>query len=360
MATARTEVSELSVCVGLNAIREHRSLPLSQFSFLEAAQNYCSLEQCWMLNDKIRNMRQNTFSEQVMLGYAMAFSIADKLNYEISDVRWNGFSVTDDSPADVYVSGIGISIKNNSNIIGNLGLSHLTKIISDNPLPRGTDIFEHFAKREYLHWFCCAIESLPHYWHSDNEDCSVCYDDRHLTIIHDTDIVKFNVDDIDSVPSCYDKMRKAGIKPSKSLSKAIASMMPTAEYIDAKSTCANKTGKAFVEYLSSNIKENGLPRLIGCRESEYWYCKGTSLRDIIINKVPSISDMQGKLRLTNIGYSVPKSQLNVLFSITNIETNRKIDMRAEARFSHGQFCGIPETKMYYANTTTPDMLYSAI
>lgn len=46
---------------------------------------------------------------------------------------------------------------------------------------------------------------------------------------------------------------------------------------------------------------------------------------------------------------MPKSQLNIYTTIENIETKSKLVVRNELRYSHGQFNGTPEAKMYIDN-----------
>lgn len=60
---------------------------------------------------------------------------------------------------------------------------------------------------------------------------------------------------------------------------------------------------------------------------------------------------------------VPKSQLNVYFTfeISNSNGLNSIIFRVECRYSHGQFKGVPEAKLYYTdNINQLKNLYNVI
>ncbi|MBD3793835.1 MAG: hypothetical protein IE889_06695, partial [Campylobacterales bacterium] len=65
-----------------------------------------------------------------------------------------------------------------------------------------------------------------------------------------------------------------------------------------------------------------------------------------VYRVPSREEFSSKIKIVDIGWSVPKSQLNILTVIENTETQESLIFRNEMRYSHGQFNGTPEAKMY--------------
>ena len=85
--------------------------------------------------------------------------------------------------------------------------------------------------------------------------------------------------------------------------------------------------------------------LFRIEKQEYYYAKTTN-KTIEVYKIPSQSEFKTKVDITNIRSSVPKSQLNIFTTIENIKTNEKLVVRNELRYSHGQFNGTPEAKMY--------------
>lgn len=96
-------------------------------------------------------------------------------------------------------------------------------------------------------------------------------------------------------------------------------------------------------------------------EDEYYF--GKCLNEIpYLFKVPS-KDKCDIISLT-IDYNVPKSQLNVLFTFEVVirlnghGKNNTIKMHVECRYSHGQFNGIPEAKLYCKDSL--DKLYHEV
>lgn len=59
-------------------------------------------------------------------------------------------------------------------------------------------------------------------------------------------------------------------------------------------------------------------------------------------------------------YEVPESQLNIISTFQNIHTGKILQFRNECRFSHGQFNGTPEAKMYATRTTNLTDLYEPL
>lgn len=59
-------------------------------------------------------------------------------------------------------------------------------------------------------------------------------------------------------------------------------------------------------------------------------------------------------------YEVPGSQLNIITTFKNKSTGKILEFRNECRFSHGQFNGTPEAKMYVAKNTSLTNLYETL
>ncbi|MDH3269132.1 MAG: hypothetical protein OEM46_09800 [Ignavibacteria bacterium] len=82
-------------------------------------------------------------------------------------------------------------------------------------------------------------------------------------------------------------------------------------------------------------------------DDTYYY--GKSFGDAHLYQVPS--NKECKVKLINIEIKVPRSQLNVYFTfeISNNNGSNAVVFRVECRYSHGQFKGIPEAKLYYTD-----------
>jgi hypothetical protein len=91
---------------------------------------------------------------------------------------------------------------------------------------------------------------------------------------------------------------------------------------------------------------------------EYYFVKNSGKVEIF--KVPSMAAAVRIVRISEIRPSVPKSQLNIITNIENSRTGKVLTIRNELRFSHGQFNGTPEAKMYYENGGSLEVIYDPV
>ena len=100
-----------------------------------------------------------------------------------------------------------------------------------------------------------------------------------------------------------------------------------------------------VNNLNLNTKE--ILELLQIYDDPYYY--GKSYGALHLYKVPSNNEC--KVKLLDIEVKVPRSQLNVYltFNISNANGANNTNFRVECRYSHGQFKGIPEAKLYYTD-----------
>ena len=82
------------------------------------------------------------------------------------------------------------------------------------------------------------------------------------------------------------------------------------------------------------------------------------MSQVEIFKIPAAKFFTDNIVVDSIKASVPESQANILTTIRNTATNKTLTFRNECRFSHGQFNGTPEAKLYYENDMdTLDVIY---
>ena len=79
----------------------------------------------------------------------------------------------------------------------------------------------------------------------------------------------------------------------------------------------------------------------------YYY--GKSYSELHLYEVPANTECT--VKLIDVEIKVPQSQLNVYFTfeISNKIGSNNVIFRVECRYSHGQFKGIPEAKLYYTD-----------
>ena len=102
-----------------------------------------------------------------------------------------------------------------------------------------------------------------------------------------------------------------------------------------------------------------MPRFLRIHKKEYYYAK-TTQAGIEIYKVPSLSSFENSIIIESIKPSVPDKQANILTTIKNTKTGGTLVLRNECRFSHGQFNGTPEAKLYYENKGSLLVIYETI
>ena len=131
-------------------------------------------------------------------------------------------------------------------------------------------------------------------------------------------------------------------------------------YNNTKKACAITATNALAKELTENLNYHaGLPRFLRIHNHEYYYAK-TTHTGISILKVPDINSFGNDIIIESIKGSVPDTQANILTTIKNKKTNQTLVIRNECRFSHGQFNGTPEAKMYYESGSSLDIIYENI
>ena len=133
------------------------------------------------------------------------------------------------------------------------------------------------------------------------------------------------------------------------------------KYKTLKKDCSIKAGENLKEFILNNLNLNSekILELLQIYYQPYYY--GKSFGAMHLYKVPSNNEC--KIKLKDIEIRVPQSQLNVYFTfeISNKNDTNAIIFRVECRYSHGQFKGIPEAKLYYTdNVNYLKNLYTVI
>ena len=132
------------------------------------------------------------------------------------------------------------------------------------------------------------------------------------------------------------------------------------DYTFSKKQCAIAASEALADELNNNLNYRaGLPRFLRIHNFEYYYAKTTPY-GVEVLRVPSIKDFGNSIKIESIEASVPSTQANILTTIVNINTGRHLVLRNECRFSHGQFNGTPEAKMYYEHGGSLLAIYEPI
>lgn len=294
-----------------------------------------------------------------------------KVNPE-APITWEGNDTQKEDPVDVTIGDYGFSLKEESFILENMGLYKLLNCYTGSNYKK-RHIFKDYAKVEYESWFNITWKELLKFlninggmWIYNNIPKHKC---SKATLSSNIIKLEYFKDDKLVASSSLPVNCNLAIFESKTSSKTrenVFSKFINSElknnkiYNTYKRNCAIIAANNLATELTDNLDYHaGLPRFLRIHSKEYYYAKTTSA-DMAIFRVPPISSFGDEIVIDSIKSSVPDKQANILTTIKNKKTNRQLVLRNECRFSHGQFNGIPEAKMYYEHGGSLEVIYDKI
>lgn len=306
-----------------------------------------------MLAENIYRLEAFSGSQNEILrnSYKLARKIFKKLlsgTKGMPKIQWLGNDIRF-APCDIKVNGLSISLKEDSFILENMGLYKYISLMTGQKFKRGLHVFEHFAKDEYDEWFSCAWGKLidsKHRWElSKGKNVSTIeFKPGYVLLKLNEKVCTLPASDISI--SQYNETTTGAVR-EKVFSKWIKQMCEREkDYLQVKKNCAEVAGKNLCHFVNGNLSHDNLARFLGVRDFEYYYAKSTANETTML-KVPALKNFDRFFKVDRVKFSVPVSQLNIHTRIINKATGKAIEFRNECRFSHGQFNGIPEAKMYY-------------
>jgi len=362
MADILTHLRELSFGYGILSYKSTNFIETPK-SFL----NFCkkNINNCESLQIAQIAKNKDFFNEEekttIYNGIELAKYVIQKNIIEIEDINvsWLGNETQSGKAWDIKINGIYFSLKENSFILHNMGLYQIINIITDRAdYKRGLHVFEKFGLAELQYWFAITRDLMIQYLKKgtfqtkdkQGRTIKLAYsssEDSLYLFFYDNEERIYNFSTCTYQRFLNDTTSKYR---EKVFSKFINQNLQKNEtYLKYKKICAETAGKNLVDFLQKNIQNNPSPRslfsLFRITDESYYYAK-TTLDNIEVYKVPSKKNFHSKIKITDIKCSVPDSQLNLLTTIKNIDTHEELVVRNELRYSHGQFNGTPEAKMY--------------
>ncbi len=301
-------------------------------------------------------------------GYKLGKKIYKHPYFHISKnakINWLGNDTQKNDPIDISVDHYGFSLKEESFILKNMGLYQLLNNLTGSNYPRGLHIFNIFAKKEYEQWFAYTWNSLLKYlqkystWQfKKGKDVSkIIYNENSI-------LFSFNQESSCIPISIKTTSEYMNYTTSKIREKVFAKWIKDViandtYYIQLKKTCSKTAGKKVSDKINSEFCENNIYDFFRIDSKEYYYAKTTSTETTIL-KVPAKNDFHSIIEFQGCKYEVPASQLNIISTFQNKKTKKILEFRNECRFSHGQFNGTPEAKMYIGKDTSLVELYEPL
>jgi len=372
MADIRTSLRELSVIYGFithfDDLRKNRDYK-NDFWFVIKDKISASVIKTKFGNPKsIDTIHGPIIDNGIILAdeIVKAFSISS-----MPKIDWVGGLTQSESPADLIVNGIEISLKEDSFILENMGLYKLLNILTGSNHTRGNiHIFKRYAGECYRKWFDSTWSLLVSELETNKsvkidtvgkdykcgidlkgEMLSLWYKSKKITSATDLPkTIDFDSFERETNPLIREKVFSKWINQNLSSNDL---------YITAKKECAITAGKNLLSELKKNLSMANIARLLRLRNNKYYYCK-VNRKTAEIYEVPSISQFDKVFELSELNFSVPATQLNLLTTIKNKKTGATLSFRNELRFSHGQFNGTPEAKLYFDRDSSLENIYNKI
>ena len=379
MADIKTHLRELSVATTIGLMRDTIDFELKDlydsktfFSFAEqviacdisCAKNLC---ECSTFMGELRQIVNN--------GYNLGKSIFAHQHFVItkdSKITWQGNDTQKDDPIDITIGDYGFSLKEESFILENMGLYKLLNCYTGSSYKK-RHIFSDYAREEYETWFSVTWKELVNTLNSNDGKWSynnMIKNKKGIISINGQTVIleywknnKLDKSSVLPIDCTLLQFESGTLKETREevFCKYINQMLDkNKNYNIAKRACAIAAAEALAKELNANLNyKAGLPRFLRIHKSEYYYAK-TTPSGIEIFKVPSLASFENDIIIESIKSSVPDKQANILTTIKNSKTGKKLVLRNECRFSHGQFNGTPEAKMYYENGGSLLVIYESI
>ena len=379
MADIKTHLRELSVATTIGLLKN--GIPFTLVDFYNPPVFYSKAQQ--VISTDISNASNlcdmHSFTPELKLIIRNGFNLGSAIfkHSEFSNINknsiieWQGFDTAKDDPIDITVGPYGFSLKENSDILGNIGLYKLLNAFTGSNYTT-RHIFKDYAPHEYNAWFegtwNQSIKQLKNnrgIWKYENpskhENAIIKLFSNTVKLeYHKNGIIKKAILPLTCSLSLYEQKTTSKIR-EKVFSRFInTELSDNPTYRMLKRKCAIASATALAKELKDNLNYNTtLPIVLRIHDIEYYYAK-TTAAGIEIFKVPPISNFRDDIVIESIQGSVPKDQVNILTTIKNRKTGKSLVLRNECRFSHGQFNGTPESKMYYEHGGSLEIIYEKI
>jgi len=364
MADIKTILRELSVILGY--ILSKLKLTFTEDfidvkTYLDFIRKYCkNIDECNKEIQKIEELKSLIIHKDIIKnGLILGKSLFEKLKLD-GDIVWLGAKVKSTYPFDIKIGKTGISLKEDSFILKNPSFAdYLNALVQPKTLFKNIHVFRQFAPTEFKEWFDYTIKKLKETSIEFNTGQLIFnYPKKKFFIKKGLDELIFGNEDIVRCFKLNENMDEISFNSllggdiiEHTFSKWIKNELEKndTKYIFLKKNCSLKAGENLKEFITRNLNlnSNKILELLQIYDECYYY--GKSYGTVHLYKVPS--NRECRVKLLNIEIKVPKSQLNVYFTfeISNNNQLNPIIFRVECRYSHGQFKGIPEAKLYYTD-----------
>lgn len=297
-------------------------------------------------------------------GYNLAYKIVRSAYFHFhkdDQIKWVGFQTQKEDPIDLIIGNYSFSLKEDSFILKNMGLYQFLNDLTGSNYKRGLHVFSCFAQIEYNNWFRYSWDTFVDYLKTNNiwqkEQSRAYIIDKKVILKYEEllSVLPIQISTIDEYLHGTSSLTR-----EKVFSKWINLNLSNDEkYLSLKRACSETAGIKIQNLVNNNYNPINVANFFRIYKNEYYYAK-TTASGVELLKVPSITDFHKNIIFEGCEYSIPSSQLNIISTFKNKQTNKKLSFRNECRFSHGQFNGTPEAKMYIDRKSSLSDLYESL
>jgi len=376
VADIKTILRELSVILGYILSKYKLTFTeelIDVKSYLDFIRKYCkNVNECNSEIQKIEELDNFVIHKDIIEnGLKLGKLLYENVNLE-GDIYWLGAKVNSKYPFDIKIGDTGISLKEDSYIIKNPSFAeYLNALVQPSQPFKNVHVFRKFAPTEFKKWFDYTYKKLFEEFGPHEADQDIFRYQRRGTYIKKgkTGLIfgenenKIEIGMNENLDEISFNSRIKGFIFEHTVSKWIKDKLEKKdiEYEKLKKKCSLKAGANLKEFVNKNLNLNAnkILELFQIYDESYYF--GKSFGATHLYQVPS--NKECSIKLIDIEIKVPQSQLNVYFTfeISNSTGSNAVLFRVECRYSHGQFKGIPEAKLYYTdNVNHLQNLYKVI
>lgn len=374
MADTKTHLRELGVAVGISMLLKQEVCTTEDLTpnyFYKICSDVLDSSELVLIKSELEE-ENFTPSQLVILNNSFELARAIYKTFELkktTQIVWCGANNHSESPIDLIIGELKFSLKEESFILENMGLYKYLTLMTGKVHNRGINIFEMFAKDVYQTFFNFVWNKFI----QEKNNFSYTGSNYNSEAVFLRDCVQFKYNKaamelVSTLPlekdlpiSRFNELTQS-LTREKVFSKWIKKNLENdGQYLAIKRTVSEFAAASLVGYVKDNLDldYSGLKRFLRVHKDEYYYAKSTN-SGVNIYKVPSLNEFEHTFVIDDISYLVPKSQVNIITSIKNKTNNKILLLRNEVRFSHGQFNGVPEAKMYYDKNSSLETIYEKI
>ena len=362
MADIKTHLRELGVVAGLYLLMREEEINIDKLKpkdFFDICLKSLELQDLKLTKISVADGNFSELEKKIIKNsseLAKAIFTSFKLNKN-DKIKWCGGNTQKDDPIDLIVGKYSFSLKEESFILENMGLYKYLNLMTGIKFDRGTHIFEKFAPEVYNNFFNFVWNSFI----KERQDFFYTGGSYESSAVFLKNFVKFTcnkggVESISVLPldsqlsiMQFDKLTNSTTRETVFSKWIKENLEKKVGYLTIKKSVSELAASNLVVYVKNNFDSShaGLKRFLRLHDKAYYYAKSTQ-RSVEIYKVPSSNDFNQVFVVDDISYVVPESQINIYTRIKNKINGEVLILRNELRFSHGQFNGTPEAKMYYS------------